>query len=270
MTGTARHWLGLGGKVCVITGGGGGLGVGLATSFAEAGARPVLLDIDPALLEQAAGEVRRMTGVQIDTVVCDVSDPAAVAEAARASEMRAGPCDILVNNAALLRPAPLDRLTFDDWSRLLAVNLTGYFLCAQQFGAQMRKAGGAMVHIASIAGSHPRAAGGGYSVAKAGIIMLSRQIAAEWGPHGIRSNVVSPGMVETPMSASTYAEPGMRRAREDIVPLRSIGQPQDIADAAMFLASPRARYISGDEIIVDGAFTRTIMSFMPRPGSTTG
>jgi NAD(P)-dependent dehydrogenase (short-subunit alcohol dehydrogenase family) len=123
-----------------------------------------------------------------------------------------------------------------------------------------------MVHVASIAGSHPQGFSGAYSVSKAGIVMLSRQIATEWGPHGIRSNVVSPGLVETPMSAPFYAAPGVRARREAVVPAGRIGQPDDIADAALFLASPRASYISGDEITVDGGYTRMLMGLIPRPG----
>ncbi len=260
------HWLELEGKTCVVTGAGGGLGIALAVNFAGAGARVVMLDRSPTQLAMAAGEVLRLTGTEAHTVTCDVSDPGSVAEAAQTSERVAGAADILINNAALLRPGALDTLTLEDWNTLLSVNLGGYFLCAQAFGKQMKGRGGAMVHVASISGSHPQGVSGAYSVSKAGIIMLSRQIATEWGGDGIRSNVVSPGMVETPMSAPFYATPGVREKRSAVIPVGRIGQPQDIADAALFLASARASYINGDEIVVDGGYTRQLMNLIPRPG----
>lgn len=153
---------------------------------------------------------------------------------------------------------------------VLSVNLTGYFLCAQAFGAHMRAdmqgRGGALVHIASIAGSHATGFGGAYSVAKAGIIMLSRQLATEWGGDGIRSNVVSPGMILTPMSEAFYEDPEIVRRRSAVIPAGRIGRPEDVAEAVLFLASDRAAYITGDEITVDGGFARGLMGLIPRPG----
>jgi len=174
---------------------------------------------------------------------------------------------VLVNAAALLRPGSLDALSLAEWNAVLSVNLTGYFLCAQIFGAQMRaKKSGSLVHVASIAGSHAQGRSGAYSVSKAGVIMLSRQLASEWGPDGVRSNVVSPGMVITPMSQAFYDTPGVTERRSAVTPLRRVGMPQDIADAVTFLASDRSAYVNGEEIVVDGGYTRTIMNLVPRPG----
>jgi NAD(P)-dependent dehydrogenase (short-subunit alcohol dehydrogenase family) len=122
------------------------------------------------------------------------------------------------------------------------------------------------VHVASVAASNAQGFSGAYSVSKAGVVMLSRQLASEWGPHGLRSNVVSPGLVVTPMSQAFYDTPGVTERRTAVVPMRRIGAPQDMADAILFLASDRASYINGDEIVVDGGFTRTIMNLVPRPG----
>ena len=202
-------------------------------------------------------------------LACDVSDPASIEAAAARCLVALGPCDILVNNAGLLRPGPLDRLTPAEWNALLAVNLTGYFLCAQAFGQQMHGRGGALVHVASIAAQHATGSGGAYSVAKAGIVMLSRQLATEWGAHGIRSNCVSPGLIQTPLSQAFYDQPGAAERRAAVIPSGRIGQPQDIADAVLFLASLRSAYVNGAELVVDGGFTQNLMSFIPRAGYET-
>lgn len=262
----SSDWLGLSGRVAVITGGGGGIGRATAVGFAKAGARVAILDRDGNGLEKTQHQLRAM-GCDAVVASCDTTDTASVTTAAKAVEKSLGPCSVLVNTAAILRAGGLDTLSLAEWNTTLAVNLTGYFLCAQVFGAQMRKLGrGSLVHVASVAGSNAQGFSGAYSVSKAGVVMLSRQLASEWGPHGIRSNVVSPGLVVTPMSQAFYDTPGVTERRTAVVPMRRIGAPQDMADAILFLASDRASYVNGDEIVVDGGFTRTIMNLVPRPG----
>ncbi len=260
-------WLQLSDKVCAITGANGGLGQALARAFAAQGARVALLDRTIEGLDALAEKIVTAGGHAPLLVACDVSDEAAVKAAADQVQAALGAADVLVNNAALLRPGALDELAITDWNQQIAVNLTGYYLCARAFGAQMTAKGqGALVHVASISASNPQDRSGAYSVTKAGVLMLSRQLANEWGPRGVRSNVVSPGMVETPMSAAFYADPVLRQKREGVVPLRRIGQPPDIADAALFLASPRAAYITGEDILVDGGYANMLMNLVPRPG----
>uniref|UniRef100_UPI0035673595 SDR family NAD(P)-dependent oxidoreductase n=1 Tax=Actibacterium sp. TaxID=1872125 RepID=UPI0035673595 len=172
-----------------------------------------------------------------------------------------------VNNAGILRPGPLDDLALNDWRRMLEVNLNGCLIAAQAFGKQMiAKGAGALVHIASISASQPQPFSGAYSPGKAAVSMLSRQLAYEWGPKGVRSNVVSPGLVLTPLSEAFYADATVKSAREALVPVGRIGRPQDMADASLFLASPRASYINGQEIVVDGGLSQTLMGTVPRPG----
>jgi len=263
----SQDWLGLKDKICIITGAGGGIGTAMAIRLANAGAAVVLLDQQESKILKTAEVVKQKTGIEPVVQVCDVTDPASVAASAQACLGKVGPCDLLINNAALLRPGSLEEITLSEWNALIAVNLTGYFLCAQTFGRQMRiKSSGAMVHIASISGTHPQGFSGAYSVSKAGVAMLSRQIAIEWGGFGIRSNVVSPGMVETEMSSKFYEAPGVRERRSAVIPMGRIGQPDDIADAVLFLSSHRANYISGEEITVDGGYTRMLMNLIPRPG----
>lgn len=247
-------WLGLSGKVVVVTGAAGGIGGACMAAFRAAGARCVALD-------------RSVTESDGDTILCDVTDPAAVAAAAAEVAQRHGGVDVLVNNAGILRPGGLATLSPADWQQVLDVNLTACLLTAQAFGARMRaRGGGAMVHVSSIAATQPQPFSGAYSPGKAALAMLSRQLAAEWGPAGIRSNLVSPGLVETPLSAPFYAAPGVRAARESMVPLGRIGAPADMADAVVFLASPRAAYVTGQEIVVDGGLSQTLMGLVPRPG----
>jgi NAD(P)-dependent dehydrogenase (short-subunit alcohol dehydrogenase family) len=266
MTAASLDTLELRNRVCVVTGAGGGIGRATATALARAGARVVLLDRNAGTAEAARDSIRA-EGAEAICIPCDAADPASVEAAAHGTADTFGGADILVNNAGLLQPGPLESLSFADWNYLLSVNLTGYFLCAQTFARQMRqRGGGTIVHVASIAGHYATGFSGAYSVAKAGIIMLSRQIAVEWGTHGIRSNVVSPGMILTPLSHAFYEQPGVTERRSAVVPAGRIGQPEDVAAAVLFLAGPRANYITGDEITVDGGFTRNIMSLIPRPG----
>jgi len=159
----------------------------------------------------------------------------------------------------------------EDWNRLLAVNLTGYLLCSQAFGKAMIERGrGASVHTASIVGSQAQGFSGAYSVSKAGVLMLSKQLAVEWGPHGVRSNVMSPGLVRTPMSESFSQDPNVTQRRSAAIPLGRIGTPEDMAQVVLFLASDRAGFVNGQEIIVDGGFEHMLMSLVPRPGFERG
>jgi NAD(P)-dependent dehydrogenase (short-subunit alcohol dehydrogenase family) len=262
----SSDWLSLSGRVAVVTGGGGGIGRATAVSFAKAGAKVAIIDRDEKGLEATRSELHALGAAPV-VAPCDTTDEASVAAAAEAVEKSLGPCSVLVNTAAILRPGGLDTLSLAEWNATMSVNLTGYFLCAQIFGRQMRKVGrGSLVHISSVAGSNAQGFSGAYSVSKAGVIMLSRQLANEWGPHGIRSNVVSPGMVITPMSQAFYDTPGVTERRAAVVPMRRVGMPQDIADAILFLASDRASYVNGDEIMVDGGYANMLMNLVPRPG----
>lgn len=256
-------WLGLDGRVAVVTGAGGGLGRAISRVLASAGARVVLLDRDLAACEETASVV----GGVAQCLRCDVTDPEDVASAADETARAHGAADILVNNAGLLRPGPIATLTLEEWNRLLSVNLTGYFLCAKAFGRQMlSRQRGTVVHVASIAGRHPQPWSGAYSVSKAGVVMLSQQLAVEWGPSGVRSNVVSPGLVRTPMSEPFYRIPEVLERRSEIVPLRRVAAPDDIADVVAYLVSDRARYVNGEDLCVDGGFGRVLMGLVPRPG----
>ena len=261
-----KSWLELEGRVCVVSGAASGIGASLAQRLATVGARVVLLDRDAGGLERKNSELQAQ-GAQTLALHCDISQAASVQAAADAVRAQWGGTYALVNNAGLLRPGGLADVSLDDWNAVLAVNLTGYLLCARAFGADMRRAGeGSIVNVASISGLFPQSASGAYSASKAGVLQMSRQFALEWGPLGVRSNAICPGMIRTALSARFYEEPGFEAKRAAVTASRRIGEPQDIADVAIFLASPRSGYMNGAELLVDGGMSCMLMDMVPRPG----
>lgn len=259
-------WLGLADAVCVVTGAGGGIGAEVTRQLLDAGARVALLERNEGTLAAAMAGLGGKGGRAM-AQVCDVTDAASVQAAADRVHGAWGPATLLVNNASVLYADALLDIALDKWNQLLSVNLSGYLLCAQAFGRQMKAAGrGTMVHVASISASLPQPYSGAYSVSKAGVQMLSQLLAVELGEFGIRSNVVSPAMVRTPMSEGIYQDAAVRQRREQIVPARRIGTPSDIAQAVLFLASDRAAYVSGQELLVDGGLTQAWLGLIPRPG----
>lgn len=260
-------WLGLHGAVCVVTGAAGGIGAEIATSLVQQGARVVLLDRELDKCRDLAGVLSQLAGHEVPAIGCDIADPVSVQDAAAQVEARYGRCDVLVNNASVLRPAALEEVTLEQWNQVLSVNLNGYLLCAQAFGRSMLARGaGRIVHVASIAAHYPQTWSGAYSAAKSAVSMLSRQLAAEWGARGVRSNAICPGLIRTPLSAAFYADARVEQARKAMTANRRIGEPADIANAVLFLASPRSDYVNGAEITVDGGLESMLMALIPRPG----
>lgn len=258
-------WLGLSNKVTVVTGAASGIGEYIATLAAQAGAYVVLVDInlEPVLELKAKLEQQ---GYKAEAFACDTSDPNQVLTVAEAVA-RLGGTDVLINNAGILRTAALSDVTAEQWLHVLQVNLSGYLWCAQHFGAQMKTKGrGSIVNVSSISALFPQSNSGAYSSSKAGVLLLSKQLALEWGPSGVRSNVVCPGMIKTSLSAAFYADPELEKARARMTASRRVGLPEDIANAVLFLASERASYINGTELLVDGGMATVLMDMVPRPG----
>ncbi|HID4045116.1 TPA: SDR family NAD(P)-dependent oxidoreductase [Pluralibacter gergoviae] len=261
---TAADWLGLSARVCVVSGGASGIGAEIGRALAGQGAKVILLDrnvegCDAQLATLAHNDGRHAA------LACDVTDPDQIARAAAAVAGRYGRCDVLVNAAGILHTGGLDEILLEEWNRQLAVNLTGYMLCGRAF-AQLMTDGGSIIHIGSISGTFPQPYSGAYSPSKAGVSLLSKQMAVEWGPRGIRSNVIAPGMIKTAMTAEWYQQPGVTEARQAFTASGRIGLPEDIADAVLFLASRRSSYINGVDLGVDGGLPQVLMGKVPRPG----
>ena len=263
-------WLRLDGQVCVVTGAAGGIGTSIVEALVAAGARVALLDRD-ADRTIAVAERLRTAGGDVVAIGCDIGDEASVTQAVERVERDFGPVDVLVNNAGLLRAGGIETISLDAWNAMLQVNLTGYMLCSQAFGrAMLARGSGSMVHVASIAARYPQTHSGAYSASKAAVAMLARQLAAEWGPRGIRSNTVCPGMIRTPLSEAFYQSGDIEARRSAMTASRRIGRPDDIANVVAFLASPRAAYVNGAELVVDGGLDAMLMDLVPRPGYEAG
>ncbi len=260
------HWLDLAGRNYVVTGAASGIGLAVAESLVRVGAHVALVDRDGAGAERAAQHLRTQ-GARAVAVECDIADEACVQRAAERVRRDLGRVAGLVNNAGLLRPGALADVSIADWNLVLAVNLTGYLVCSRAFGQDMLEAGhGSLVHIASISGLHPQTRSGAYSASKAGVLLMNKQLAAEWGPRGVRSNAICPGMIRTALSASFYEVPGFEQARAAVTASRRVGEPVDIAEPALFLLSDRSAYVNGTELVVDGGLDCMLMDMVPRPG----
>ncbi|MDP7546759.1 MAG: SDR family oxidoreductase, partial [Alphaproteobacteria bacterium] len=239
-------------KIAVITGAARGIGLATAEKFLAEGWRVVLLDIDGETLAAAAENLAGATDVM--AVTCDVAEPEQVRTAIERAVDRFGRIDALVNNAGTAVFKPLLETKFDEWQRVLDVNLSGPFLCSQACAPAMIAAGGgSIVNITSVSGLRASTLRVAYGTSKAGLMHLTKQQAAELGEVGIRVNAVSPGPVDTAMAKAVHS-PSIRADYHDAIPLNRYGLEGEIADAIWFLCSDRASYITGQILAVDGGF----------------
>jgi NAD(P)-dependent dehydrogenase (short-subunit alcohol dehydrogenase family) len=239
-------------KVALVTGAARGIGLATAKRFLADGWRVALLDIEHRLLDDAVSAIADPDRTL--AIHCDVSDAAAVAAAMAAVQQRFGRLDALINNAGIAVFAPLLQTEDDDWNRVLAVNLTGPFLCAKAAVPLMREHGsGAIVNITSISAVRASTLRSAYGTSKAGLAHLTKQLAVELASLGIRVNAVAPGPVDTAMAKAVHS-PEIRADYHDAIPLNRYGLEEELAEAIFFLCSDRASYITGQILAVDGGF----------------
>ena len=237
--------------VAVVTGGARGIGLAIGEWFLNAGYRVALLDIDEATL----GRTReRMNDPRVLHIVCDVSDPQQVRSAIDRVAAGFGRIDSLVNNAGVAIFKPILDTTFEEWRKVLSVNLDGAFLCTQACAPVMLKTGGgSIVNIASISGLRASTLRVAYGTSKAALIQLTKQQAVELGNAGIRVNAIAPGPVDTEMAKLVHSV-AIRSDYYDTIPLNRYGTPEEIANAAGFLCSAAASFVNGQVLAVDGGF----------------
>jgi NAD(P)-dependent dehydrogenase (short-subunit alcohol dehydrogenase family) len=254
---TRRHQ----GKTVVISGAASGIGQASAVRLAEEGALIVIAD--RAKAEQTLQLIANVGGKGA-AVQCDVSDPASVAELKETVEQNGGQCDILINNAGIYPMQPFDDITFDDWRRVLAVNLDSMFLMTKAFSRGMRQRGwGRIVNIASDTVSLLVPNLIHYITSKAGVIGFTRSIATEFGVHGVTANAIAPGLTRTPGTLAEQEIPGgmSKEALFDLMAnMQSIKRGERVSDlvgAVSFLASDDAGFVTGQTLYVNGGLTRT-------------
>lgn len=252
------HYPGLADKIVGITGAARGIGLALAQGFARHGAHLFLIDVDADALRDTSERLgTEHKDVAIETACISVADDVAVESAFARAESRFGRIDVMLNNAGISMNTPSLDLTPEQWRRTIDINLSGVFYCAQAAGRRMvRQKGGAIVNTASMAGLSPFKERAAYCAAKAGVIALTKVLAVEWAPHGVRVNAIAPGVANTELVKQLAASgrvnvEGVCRG----TPLGRLGEPDEIAEAALFLASDSCVFVTGHTFVADGGWT---------------
>lgn len=242
----------LSGRTALVTGSSRGLGLAIARGLAAAGARLVLNGVDPVRLDATVAELRA-EGIEAEGLPFDVTDEAAIVAAFRKLDERGVAIDILVNNAGIQFRKPMLELETKDWQRVIDTNLTSAFMIGREAARRMAERGhGKIINIGSMTSELARATVAPYTVAKGGIKMLTRAMAAEWGELGIQANAIGPGYMLTDMNEALVNNPQFDAWVKARTPARRWGKPDELSGTAVYLASAAADYVNGQIIYVDG------------------
>ena len=246
-----REMLNFTGRTVLVTGASQGIGAGIARRFAEAGANVLAhYRSNEEAMASVISEIEGWGGI-VASASAELTDRERVTTLIAETRERFGSLDVLVNNAGMFPNAELIDMTEDQWRAMFAANVDTAMFCTQAATRDMKAhGGGAILNIASISGMNPAAAHAHYNSTKAALIMFSQSAAQELGPYGIRVNTVSPGLIAAPGIEETWPD-GVERWQK-AAPLGSMGEPEDVADACLFLASSGARFITGPNLVVDG------------------
>ncbi|HVU24056.1 MAG TPA: 3-oxoacyl-ACP reductase family protein [Opitutus sp.] len=249
-------------KTAIVTGAGRGIGRQIALRFAAEGARVIVADLSVGHAEAVVAEITENNGTAAATQV-DVGEAASAERMVEFARTKFGTIDVLVNNAGIGSNRAVIDTPLDEWERVLRVNLTGTFLCAQAAArAMVAQGSGRIVNIASISGQRGGIGRGAYGASKGGVIVLTRVMAVELAPLGVCVNAVAPGPVDTEQSRGTHT-PATRRSYLDRIPLRRYGTADEIAAGVLFLASEEASWVNGHILNVDGGFDAAGLIFDP-------
>lgn len=250
------------GKIAFVAGASSGIGEATALRFAEEGATVVLCGRRIELLETVR-EAIIAKGGKAEVAVADVSDEAVYVAAIEAAAQRHGRLDILINNAMAYTWGPLESMSTEDWHANFKTTVDGTFWGTRTAMRLMKdQSGGSIVNMASICGLFGTANMSAYSAAKAAVINFSRAAASEGAPSNIRCNVVIPGVVETPPMAGMLSDAKARSNTEKLIPMKRVGQPLELANAILFLASDEASYVTGASLVVDGGRSSDLYTAM--------
>jgi len=241
-------------KIAIVTGSRRGIGKAIVLALAKAGAHVVVSDINLDDCNKVVEEIKAI-GKEGLAVKADISNPEEVKEMVKSTVKRFGKIDILVNNAGIYMQKSLTDSTEQDFDRILDINLKGVFLCSKAVVPEMIKQGkGKIINITSIAGQVGFANSSAYCASKGAIINITRELALELAQYKINVNAIGPGVIETPMTKNLLEDKATKETLLANIPLNRIGKPEDIANAALFLASNKADYITGITLFVDGGW----------------
>jgi NAD(P)-dependent dehydrogenase (short-subunit alcohol dehydrogenase family) len=243
-------------QAVLVTGGGSGIGQQVCHAAAREGARVAVGDLDLDRAEATAAEIRRRKG-EAQALQIDVTDPAAATRFVAAAETALGRLDVLVNSAGIREIVGVLDLSFEEWQRVIAVNLSGTFLPSQAFARRLVALDrpGRIVNLASTLGLMAAPKRAAYTASKHGVVGLTKQMALELGEKGIRVNAVAPGVVRTPLTERYFQDPDYAQAIRDIHALGRWAEPEEVASAILFLAAEESSFCTGTILTVDGGWT---------------